>query len=197
MLRGLAHGSRPVVVMTAFVAVVGLSGTAYATKTTHALGGGKGDKGDRGAAGAIGALGGQGATGVRGPQGQAGSEGVPGARGLTGPRGLGGANGANGARGANGAAAVTWFAAVAADGTLSASQVRNVASAAEPNPGSGVYTLQLAGSPDVSACVALAQVNDGPGTANTVTGAGGLVQVTTFGVTGAVAEHAFVVTVSC
>jgi hypothetical protein len=110
MLKQLVRSSKPVVVVTALVAVLGITGTAYSAKLITGLDvrdgsltaadlsktakaslhggkgdrGGKGDKGARGAAGASGAAGTHGISGGFGLTGSQGPTGPPGPIGLTG-----------------------------------------------------------------------------------------------------------------
>ena len=125
MFRGLLRSSKPVVLMTTLVAVLGISGTAYGAKlitgldirdgsittvdlsknTQAAFHGDKGDKGNKGNDGAPGAQGITGAIGLTGARGVtgdtgAGVQGAQGSVGLTGaigPLGLTGLQGDAGA----------------------------------------------------------------------------------------------------
>jgi hypothetical protein len=115
-LHRLLRGCSPIMLVTALVAVLGISGTAYGAKlitgfdikdgsvtaadlsktTQAALHGGKGDKGARGLKGSVGAI------GTRGTHGTAGAFGQTGAQGATGPQGASGPQGATGAQGVTG-----------------------------------------------------------------------------------------------
>jgi Collagen triple helix repeat (20 copies) len=223
--RRLLRSSRPVMLMTALVALFGVSGTAVAAKrlvtgadikngsitsvdlakSTHdALQGKKGDSGSKGAGGArgvVGARGARGYSGAIGSQGAAGSnglngnQGIQGATGSPGTDGTNGTNGTDGAQGIPGIAAVRYFATVASDGTLSTSRVSGVSQASETS--NGLYHLSLTGAPDTSRCVAVAEVNGVPGIAFAVPDGSGNVAVTTFGANGVQTARDFVVTVSC
>jgi hypothetical protein len=132
LITGLLRGSKPVLLVTAFVAVLGISGTAYAAKlvtgadikdgsiSTNDLSkkakvslkgdrgikgnvGTKGNKGDRGSKGRLGMTGAQGVAGAAGVQGTAGVTGVQGAAGVPGVQGAAGTNGLAGTPGGNGA----------------------------------------------------------------------------------------------
>jgi hypothetical protein len=184
------------------------------------IAGGKGDRGSKGPVGMTGAQGAAGAAGSNGTPGAAGSDGSPGVAGTNGAPGAAGSNGSqgaagsngsqgapggNGTNGTNGADAIRYFAAVAADGTLSGTRVRNVASATKPS--AGTYDLQLTGAQDFSTCVAVAQVTDStPGHVGDVYAtapASGHVTVNTFTLfdstltAGVAQDRAFVVTISC
>ncbi len=112
--RRLLRSSRPVMLMTALVAIFGITGTAVAARrlvtgadikngsitgvdlsrsTQDAL---------RGKKGAVGASGTTGAGGARGENGGAGVGGAPGSAGANGKDGAAGTNGTNGAAGTNG-----------------------------------------------------------------------------------------------
>jgi hypothetical protein len=212
MLKRLLGSCTPVMVMAALVAVMGIGGTAYGAKLITGLDIRDGSvtaldlskktqaslRGAKGVAGLKGAAGVRGTIGARGTAGDTGSTGATGAAstvaGPTGPAGVNGTNGTN---------AVRYFAAVAANGTLSTTRLSGVA-AASVTPGTGLYDVALTGAPfDASTCVALAQVTDGAGAAFAMPGATGHVAVHTYELGDAVVpdgtptDHAFVVTVSC
>jgi hypothetical protein len=218
MLKRLLRSSTPVMVMAALAAVMGIGGTAYGAKLITGLDIRDGSvtaldlskktqaslRGAKGIAGLKGAAGVRGTIGARGTAGDTGSTGATGAAstvaGPTGPPGVNGTNGSQGTagtNGTNGTNAVRYFAAVAANGTLSTTRVSGVA-AATVTPGTGVYDVTLTGAPlDASTCVAVAQVTNGAGFANAVPSALGHVAVNTYGINGVGFDHDFVVTVSC
>lgn len=124
VVNGLLRSCKPVVVATALVAVLGVTGTAYSAKlitgldvkdgsltsadfsksAANALRGTKGARGvsgQRGAVGAVGATGATGATGLSalGAQGAQGNQGVQGNTGSTGSTGSAGATGPQGISG--------------------------------------------------------------------------------------------------
>ena len=114
-LNGLLRSSKPVMVMTAFVAVLGITGTAYGAKlitgldikdgsitavdlsksTKASLHGEKGNKGANGSKGLRGQVGAKGIIGAQGNVGNTGAAGLAGATGAPGPAGSAGAAGAN------------------------------------------------------------------------------------------------------
>lgn len=214
--KGLLCSSKPVMVVTALVAVLGISGTAYGAKlitgldirngsiTTvdlsknarASLHGDKGAKGDKGSKGNAGTPGAPGATGLTGLTGIAGEAGVRGLTGTNGTNGIAGTNGTNGTNGSAGTSAVSYFAAVTGPGVKSTTRVRGVASVAHTTS-TGIYDVTLTGTPDASTCVAVAQVTDFGGMANAIPDNLGHVAVRTYGNTGVIADHDFVVTVSC
>jgi collagen type VII alpha len=203
--KGLLCSSKPVMVVTALVAVLGISGTAYGAKLITGLdirdgsittvdlsknaraslhgakgakgaNGAKGDKGAKGNAGTPGATGATGLTGLTGIAGEAGTTGVRGLTGTSGTNGIAGTNGTNGTAGTN---AVSYFAAVTGPGVKSTTRVRGVASVAHTTS-TGIYDVTLTGTPDASTCVAVAQVTSGPGFANAIPDAVGHVAVHTY-----------------
>jgi hypothetical protein len=134
--------------------------------------GARGSKGRLGVTGAQGVHGIQGAVGAAGPAGAQGAAGSPGATGLQGANGSNGAAGAAGTNGSNGAPgtpgtngadgtdAVRYFGAFGATGTLDAARRSGIALPATLTA-TGIYNITLTGTPDVSACVAVAQLTDG------------------------------------
>ena len=125
--RGLLGSSKPVMLMTALVAILGITGTAYGAKLITGLDirdgsitavdlskgaqatlrgdtGGKGDKGLKGAKGDEGDLGRTGATGAVGATGATGNQGAVGAQGAQGSQGPQGTQGSQGSVGNTGAA---------------------------------------------------------------------------------------------
>jgi hypothetical protein len=117
IFKDLLRGSKPVMVMTVLVAILGITGTAYgarlitgfdikdgsitavdlAKSTKASLHGAKGNNGVNGSRGLRGRVGAKGSTGAQGNVGNTGSAGVAGATGSPGPAGATGAAGAAGA----------------------------------------------------------------------------------------------------
>jgi hypothetical protein len=73
-----------------------------------------------------------------------------------------GADGATGAVGASGADAVCYFALVDVNGGLSNTCVYGIATSSTVSNSTGTYIVGSIGAPDLSVCVAIAQVVDGP-----------------------------------
>src|SRR3954468_22064769 len=153
----------------------------------------------------------QGAAGPRGAAGATRATGRPAARGAsgtagaTGPAGPAGATGATGATGPAGKDAVVIFARVGATGAVVAG--RNVGQTVDP-PSAGEYTLHVAGAPDLSGCVAIAQPQSaahlGASQAMALANADGTVHVSIVGPNGgnvgggtSPTDDPFAVTVAC
>jgi hypothetical protein len=218
--RGLLRSSTPIVLVTALVAVLGIGGTAYAAKLitganikdgsiTAADLSKKTQSSFRGAAGAKGLTGGNGVAGATGPigaQGVAGSPGSAGPQGSSGATGASGTPGTNGTNGTNGANAVKYFGAFGATGTLDTARRSGISLPATLTP-TGTYDVTLTGTPNVSACVAVAQVTDSApsdvGGAEALFLTVGHVTVKTYAVgvagvpAGSAQDRSFVLTVSC
>jgi hypothetical protein len=106
------------------------------------------------------------------------------------------AGAAGGATGAAGANAVTYFAAVSSVAVVSGTRVKGVASAT--TSGTGVYDVVLTATPNVTNCVAYAQLSGAAGMATaTPSATQGHVTVNTFAFSGAPVNADFVVTVAC
>jgi hypothetical protein len=123
LLKKLLSGSRPVLVVSALVAVLGITGSAYGARlitggdirdgsitavdlakgTQGTLHGDKGDKGGKGGKGDRGLKGSAGNAGVRGATGAFGATGAAGAS-VLGPQGPQGAQGPQGVQGTQGTA---------------------------------------------------------------------------------------------
>jgi hypothetical protein len=122
LCKQLLHRFRPVVLVTAFVAVLGVTGTAYSARlitgldvrdgsltaadlsktaraSLHGLTGARGMKGVKGLVGARGHAGAAGARGLKGSTGALGAQGAPGGFGQTGAQGPIGLQGVTGASG--------------------------------------------------------------------------------------------------
>src|SRR3954471_15112325 len=147
----------------------------------------------------------QGAAGPRGATGAAGATGATGATGPAGPAGATGARGATGATGPAGKDAVVIFARGGAAGAVVAG--RNVGQTVD-HPSAGEYPLHVAGAPDLSGCVAIAQPQSaahlGASQAMALANADGTVHVSIVGPNGgnvgggtSPTDDPFAVTVAC
>jgi hypothetical protein len=227
MLRALLRSSRPVLIMTALVAVLGIGGTAYGAKvitgldirdgsitsvdlsrdTMFALHGSKGDKGVKGLKGLKGLKGMKGTKGLNGTEGLKGDAGAPGAAGATGPAGAPGATGAPGNQGNTGLTGLTGLMGLTGANAVSYFAAVTLTGALSPtrfkgvttasHTSTGVYDLTLVGAVDASKCVAIAQVTGGAGYAWAMPDGLGHVAVRTFSIGAAATDQDFVVTVSC
>ena len=216
-LRTPLRGAAPIVLVTALVAVLGIAGTAGAAKliTGSSIKDGSITAADlskktrtslKGAAGARGIAGSKGDRGSVGPLGMTGTAGAAGAAGY----GRGGwgawcrrvARAARhdwrlGTNGAPGADAVRYFAAVAADGTLSG-RASGTWRARVDEVSTGTFTLQSTGRTDFSTALRCrARGRRRTAARASLPTLAGVVGVLTTDNAGAVSDHAFVLTVSC
>jgi hypothetical protein len=91
---------------------------------------------------------------------------------------------------------VCYFALVDVNGGLSNTCVYGIATSSTVSNSTGTYIVGSIGAPDLSVCVAIAQVGRA-GLASAMPDADGNVIVTTWDIGGCAANHSFVVTVSC